>query len=377
MAELYGQRIQTTVQTKYLPYVVDTVLNSNVLFKRVIRGAKKWSGRTLRVPVKVSKNTTGTSFRGFDTFSTSATDNRQYMEFTPAFYQITCALPGDELSVADTEDKVLDLMKLTIQSDTEDMADDLGTIFYSDGTGNALPEGAFATDPVTATVDKAWGFTVGDESWGEFVEPGGKGSQIADPLDLFGFQAGTDAAKAQANAAMKAQRFLQDQYKTLVGLQSPFIQGGQQAFGLQGALSGLQGPEAQQQAMQQFQQAQQGAVNYGSQVGGWEGMPNVQGAIGDYAKNIANQDYDNYFNRLGGIAGMGQSSASALGGVTTDANQGIAQTMQAGGDARTNAILMQNQLRAQGLGNIATLGGAALQSYGSAQNAKNSKLGVK
>ena len=58
------------------------------------------------------------------------------MEFTPSFYQITCALPGDELSVADTEDKVLDLMKLTIQSDTEDMADDLGTIFYGDGTGN-------------------------------------------------------------------------------------------------------------------------------------------------------------------------------------------------------------------------------------------------
>jgi hypothetical protein len=88
------------------------------------------------VPVKVSKNTTGQSFRGFDTFSTAATDNRQYMEFTPSFYQITCALPGDELSVADTEDKVLDLMKLTIQSDTEDMADDLGTIFYADGTGN-------------------------------------------------------------------------------------------------------------------------------------------------------------------------------------------------------------------------------------------------
>lgn len=137
MAELYGQRIQTTVQTNYLPFVVDTILNSNVLFQRVVRAAKKWSGRTLRAPIKVSKNTTGTSFRGFDTFSTSATDNRQYMEYTPSFYQITVALPGDELSVADTEDKVLDLMKLTIQSDTEDMADDLGTIFYSDGTGNS------------------------------------------------------------------------------------------------------------------------------------------------------------------------------------------------------------------------------------------------
>lgn len=136
MADIYGQRIQTTVNTKYLPYVVDTVLNSNVLFQRVVRAAKKWSGRTKRVPVKVSKNTTGTSFRGFDALSTSATDNRQFMEFTPSFYQITCALPGDELSVADTEDKVLDLMKLTIQSDTEDMADDLGTMFYADGTGN-------------------------------------------------------------------------------------------------------------------------------------------------------------------------------------------------------------------------------------------------
>lgn len=137
MAELYGQRIQTTVQQKYLPFVVDTVLNSNVLFQRVVRASKPWSGRTLRQPIKVSKNSTGTSFSGFDTFSTSATDNRQFLEFTPSFYQITCALPGDELSVADTEEKVLDLMKLTIQSDTEDMADDLGTIFYADGTGNS------------------------------------------------------------------------------------------------------------------------------------------------------------------------------------------------------------------------------------------------
>lgn len=136
MSELYGQRIQTTVQTEYLPFVVDTVLNSNVAFQRIVRAAKKWNGRTLRAPIKVSKNTTGQSFRGFDTFSTAGTDNRQFLEFTPSFYQITCALPGDELSVADTEDKVLDLMKLTIQSDTEDMADDLGTIWYADGTGN-------------------------------------------------------------------------------------------------------------------------------------------------------------------------------------------------------------------------------------------------
>lgn len=134
--ELYGQRIQTTVKQTYLPYVVDTVLNSNVLFQRFVRASKKWSGRTLRAPLKYKKNETGQSFRGYDTFSVSATDNRQFMEFVPAFYQITVSLPSDELSVADTEDKILDLIKLTIQSDTEDMADDLGDIFYADGTGN-------------------------------------------------------------------------------------------------------------------------------------------------------------------------------------------------------------------------------------------------
>ena len=135
----FGNRVDTTVQTSYLPYVVDTVLNSNVLFQRTVRAAKaeKWSGRKKIVPIKISKNSTGQSFAGFDAFSTSATDNRVNMEFNPKFYQITCALPGDELSVADTDEKVLDLMKLTIQSDSEDMADDLGTIMYQDGTGNS------------------------------------------------------------------------------------------------------------------------------------------------------------------------------------------------------------------------------------------------
>lgn len=41
MAELYGQRIQTTVQTKYLPFVLDTILDSNVLLQRVVRAGKK------------------------------------------------------------------------------------------------------------------------------------------------------------------------------------------------------------------------------------------------------------------------------------------------------------------------------------------------
>lgn len=98
--------------------------------------ASKFNGERMKFPVKYVKNTTGTSFAGFDTFSTSATDNRVNLEFIPKFYQMSVALPLDELSANATEEKVLDLAKLEMASTAQDMADDIGTLFYSTGTGN-------------------------------------------------------------------------------------------------------------------------------------------------------------------------------------------------------------------------------------------------
>jgi hypothetical protein len=98
--------------------------------------AQKFSGERMKFPVKYSKNTTGTSFAGFDTFSTAATDNRVNLEFVPKFYQITCALPLDELSVNATEERVINLAKIELASTAQDAADDIGTLFYSTGTGN-------------------------------------------------------------------------------------------------------------------------------------------------------------------------------------------------------------------------------------------------
>jgi len=132
----FGTRVTTTTQDKIVPKVVDLVLDSNVLASRILGKASKWNGETMKFPVKHAKNATGTSFSGFDTFSTAATDNRVNLQFTPKFYQITCALPIDELSVNATEAKVIDLAKLEMTSTAQDMADDIGNIFYGDGTGN-------------------------------------------------------------------------------------------------------------------------------------------------------------------------------------------------------------------------------------------------
>ena len=131
-----GTRVTTTTQSKLLPKVVDTILNSNVFATRQLGAAKSWSGERMRAPIKFAKNTTGTSFAGFDTFSTAATNNRVNLEFFPKFYNISVALPLDELSINDTSEKVLDLMGLELASTAQDAADDIGNIFYGDGTGN-------------------------------------------------------------------------------------------------------------------------------------------------------------------------------------------------------------------------------------------------
>lgn len=135
-----GNRISTTTRNKLLPVLVDTILNSNVFASRMLKKAKKWSGKQIEMPIKVSKNTTTTSWSGFDQLATSATDNRQKLTFDPGFVAVSSVLPIDELSVnggSSGEEAILDLVALTVESDAQDLADTVGTQFWADGTGNS------------------------------------------------------------------------------------------------------------------------------------------------------------------------------------------------------------------------------------------------
>lgn len=131
-----GNRVSTTTQYKLIPKLVDTILNSNVFAARMLANAKKWQGLNMQFPVKYAKGVAGTSFAGFDTFSTAASDTRVNLTFVPKFYETNVALPLDELSANQTDEKVLDLAKLEVASRAQDMADSIGDLFYADGTGN-------------------------------------------------------------------------------------------------------------------------------------------------------------------------------------------------------------------------------------------------
>lgn len=94
----------------------------------------------------------------------------------------------------------------------------------------------------------------------------------------------------------------------------PFIQGGQQAFDLQSALLGAQGPEAQAQAFQNFQQSpgqqflqeeQERAIIRNAAATGGLGGGNVRQELQRRALGRAELAFGNRISQLGSLSGQG------------------------------------------------------------------------
>lgn len=132
----YTNRVDTVTNNELVPKVVDGVLNANVFTSNVLSNSDVFRSSTKLVPIKYQKGVEGTSFSGFDTFSTTASDTRVNMTFTPKWFETNVALPGDEILLNQTEQQTIDLVSLEMQSRAQDMADSLGTMLYADGTGN-------------------------------------------------------------------------------------------------------------------------------------------------------------------------------------------------------------------------------------------------
>ncbi len=127
----FGTRVTTTTRDYLMPKVVDTILDSNVYFTRIVGAAKKWQyGDQVKFPIFYQKNDTGGSFSGYDLLDTNAVDTRINLEFDPSFTYKTVSLPLTELSVNATAEKVLDLARTELEWASYSLADDLGTQFY-------------------------------------------------------------------------------------------------------------------------------------------------------------------------------------------------------------------------------------------------------
>lgn len=148
---MFSDRVNTTTEEFLVPQVVDTILKENTFATNMLSRGKRartaqgsavdgFRSSVMLFPIKYQAGVSGTSFTGFDTLPTSASDTRVTMSFNPKFYAQNVALPLTELAANMTDNQVLDLAEIEMKSRAQDMADAIGTLFYSTGAGNTAKD---------------------------------------------------------------------------------------------------------------------------------------------------------------------------------------------------------------------------------------------
>ena len=189
------------------------------------------------------------------------------------------------------------------------------------------------------------------------------------------FLGGKSQSKQTANAAKESNAIQRE----ALGLQreamtnaradlAPYNQAGLGGLAGISAASGAQGPEAYQQAVAQFQQSpgyqwqfNEGmrATNAGAAAQGMSNSGATLKALQERGQQLANQDFSQYYNRLAGLAQLGQNAAAGVGsmGIQSANAQGnilgnMAQTAASLGTAQAN--ITGNMY--QGIGNAVNTG---------------------
>jgi hypothetical protein len=166
---------------------------------------------------------------------------------------------------------------------------------------------------------------------------------------LGSFLGGNQQASAARDAAAMAQRQYQQQRQDMM----PWLDAGRNALG-------MYAPQVAQpfQATPGYQfNLDEGARAINAQMAarGMTGSTARGRALTRYSQGLAAQEYNNYLNRLAGLAGVGQTAATNIGA----AGMGAAQTggnalMQAGGAQGAGTVGAFNALN-RGLENYALM----------------------
>ncbi|GGE36370.1 hypothetical protein GCM10007276_12310 [Agaricicola taiwanensis] len=148
-----------------------------------------------------------------------------------------------------------------------------------------------------------------------------------------GRKAANFLAAELGTAGNSARKYLDDAYSTAEGLYgdaqerfSPFAGLGTQAAGIYGDAMGLNGPGGNERAVAAFQTgpgyefAQDAAAKAGARAasaGGMLNSGNAMIALADRSQGIADQEYDDWLNRMSGLTSMGAQVAGQQAGLDT------------------------------------------------------------
>lgn len=199
-----------------------------------------------------------------------------------------------------------------------------------------------------------------------------------------GSQATSGASQAQSGAAQQSIDEQRRQFDAVQKLLQPYVAAGQPALAQQQAFLGLQGPQAERDAIARItggetykamaQQGEDALLQRASATGGLRGG-NIQAALGQFRPQLLSSLIEQQYSRLGGLTALGQQSATGVGtaGMTTGANVGNLLGQQ--GAAQAGGILgRQNALTGginQAFGAVSGAGGFGNLFGGSGNNGLN------
>ncbi len=121
-----------------VPVCVDTILRTNTFTTVALARPKVFRSATQDFPLKYQKGTPTGSFIGLQELSTSFTDTRVALKYTPSFYQANVIIVGTDALANNTARKVIDLVEIEMASRAQDMADGIGTMLYAGGVGTDM-----------------------------------------------------------------------------------------------------------------------------------------------------------------------------------------------------------------------------------------------
>ncbi|MCH7391814.1 hypothetical protein [Acinetobacter dispersus] len=189
----------------------------------------------------------------------------------------------------------------------------------------------------------------------------------------------SDAQVQSTQMAIDEQRRQSDELRKLM---QPYLDSGYAALGGQQDLLGLNGMQAQQNAINGIQNSaefqtylDQGNNNLrqnASATGGLRGG-NTQAALGQFSGQLLNQMINQHYANLGGLTALGQNSAAGVGNAGMQTAGNIGNLLQQSGAAQAGNYLAQGQANANMYGGIAKgIGG-----LGSAYDAMGGWSGIK
>lgn len=185
-------------------------------------------------------------------------------------------------------------------------------------------------------------------------------------------RASSRASGAQTQASGEAIRSEEARFAAIQTLLKPYVAAGTSSLTAQQDLLGLNGDEAQRNAISSIesspqmqalvQQGEEGILQNASATGGLRGG-NTQSAVAQFRPAVLGSLIESQFNKLGGITQIGQAAAAGQASAGLQTGSNISGLIQQRGAAQAGNYLAQGQAVgnfANSLGTFTMMNGAGV-----------------